>query len=429
MDRSVDTYTTTCPSCQRCKHRQGRPLGKFQPLPIPERPSQSISLDLITDLPKSHRGDDAIAVFVCRLSKMMRVIPVSTNITAERLAEVAYDWVFLFYGQPDSIVSDRDPKFTGTFWQTLFKLSGTSLDMSTAHHPQTDGQTERANRTLEEMLRHYVDANHNNWCDLLPQLEFAYNSSVQASTGFTPFKLVLGYEPTTPLQLLAKHPNWEPANPSVTPFMIDREIALSQAKLHVKAAQHRQAAYADKRRAEHTFAAGDKVLLSTAHLKLVTGDSRTKFNSRYVGPFTIEAMVSKNAARLKLPAHMQIHPVVNVRQLRPFRTVDDAFPDRAVAQATPEPFVNSTGDLWWHVEAIVSRHITPITGRVTYGVKFKGYDESEKIFINEAKPLVISTRLLPTTSWSSLELELRGRNPSRRGDGVTVRTAQKRHLE
>ncbi|GLI63416.1 hypothetical protein VaNZ11_006384 [Volvox africanus] len=309
MDRSVDAYTATCPSCQRCKHRHGRPLVKSQPLPIPERPWQSISLDLITDLPKSHRGDGAIAVFVCRLSKMMRVIPVNTNITAERLAEVAYDWVFLFYGQPESIVSDRDPKFTGTLWQTLFKLSGTSLDMSTAHHPQTDGQTERAN-TLEEMLRHYVDANHTNWCDLLPQLEFAYNSSVQASTGFTPFKLVLGCEPTTPLQLLAKHPNWEPANPSVTSFMIDREIALSQAKLHVKAAQHRQAAYADKRRADHTFAAADKVLFSTAHLKLVTGDSRTKFNSRYVGPFTIEAMVSKNAAWLKLPAHMGIYTVM-----------------------------------------------------------------------------------------------------------------------
>ncbi|GLI70817.1 hypothetical protein VaNZ11_015820 [Volvox africanus] len=88
---SVDTYTTTCPLCQRCKHRHGRPLGKSQPLPIPERPWQSISLDLIPDLPKSHRGDVAIAIFVCRLSKMMRVIPVNTNITAERLAEVAYD--------------------------------------------------------------------------------------------------------------------------------------------------------------------------------------------------------------------------------------------------------------------------------------------------------------------------------------------------
>ncbi|KXZ40924.1 hypothetical protein GPECTOR_1291g539 [Gonium pectorale] len=383
MDRTVAYYTSTCPSCQRNKPRTGKTPGLSKPLPVPSRPWQSISMDLITDLPPSHRGDDAIAVFVDRLSKMIRVIPCRTDITAEYLAEVAHDWIFTLFGMPKSIVSDRDPRFTSTFWRTLFELSGTKLKMSTAYHPQTDGQTERANRTVEEMLRHYVSATQDNWCDLLPQLEFAYNSSVQASTGFSPFKLVLGYEPRTPLSLLAEHPNWEPPNKAATEFIIDRETALNLAKVHARAAQQRQARYDDRRKTDVSYNVGDKVLLSTAHLNLHTAHSSTKFRNRFVGPFTIEAIISKNAVKLTLPAHMRIHPVVNVSQLRAYKAGDDRFPDRAKEYGPAEPIVNEAGLLYYEVEAILSRQITPKTGKVTYLVKFKGQDDHENLYLDE----------------------------------------------
>ncbi|KXZ41838.1 hypothetical protein GPECTOR_265g684 [Gonium pectorale] len=318
---------------------------------------------------------------------MIRVIPCRSDITAKYLAEVAYDWIFTMFGTPDSIVSDRDSKFTSIFWQTLHALSGTDLDMSTAYHPQTDGQTERANRTLEEMLRHYVDATQDNWCDLLSSMEFAYNSAVQASTGYSPFKLVLGYEPRTPLSLLAERPNWEPANRAVTDFMISRETALALAKVHVRAAQQRQARHADKRKSEIKYKPGDKVLLSTANLKLLTGTSRTKFQARYVGPFPVESVVSRNAIKLKLPSHMRIHPVVNVSQVRPYNSGETKFPrtrDGLRETEDPQVMVNEAGDAYYEVEAILRRQITPITRKVTYLVKFKGCDAHENIFIDEA---------------------------------------------
>lgn len=161
-------------------------------------------MDLIVELPTSHKGYSAIATIVDRFTKLLTVVPVHTTITAPELADVIFENVVTRFSLPSEILSDRDSKFVSTFWQTLFTLSGTKLSMSSAHHPQTDGQTERANRTLEEMLRHYVCAASDDWCDLLSTLEFAYNSSVQASTGFTPFFMLLGYEPDTALSLLAK---------------------------------------------------------------------------------------------------------------------------------------------------------------------------------------------------------------------------------
>jgi transposase InsO family protein len=99
-------------------------------------------------------------------------------------AEVFFDQVYRHYGLPKIIISDRDPRFTGTFWQCLFKLAGTKLSMSTAYHPQSDGQTERANRTLVQALRSYVSSRHDDWDNHLPLIEFAYNNTVNASTGF-----------------------------------------------------------------------------------------------------------------------------------------------------------------------------------------------------------------------------------------------------
>jgi hypothetical protein len=169
-------------------------------LPIPERRWQQVSLDLITQLPPSD-GFDAILVVVDMLSKMVHCVPTHTSATAEKLAVLFFREVVRLHGLPEALVSDRDSRFTGNFWTSLFAALGTKLRMSTPFHPQTDGQTERANRTIEQMLRAYVGTELNDWCRFLPAIEFAINDAKQASTGFSPFFLNSGQDPMTPVRL------------------------------------------------------------------------------------------------------------------------------------------------------------------------------------------------------------------------------------
>ncbi|POM78848.1 DNA/RNA polymerase [Phytophthora palmivora] len=148
-----------------------------------------MSLDFVFGLPADDKGNTGILVFVCRLSKMVHLAPVRDKVTGKQAAQLFLDSVFRYHGLPETIVSDRDPRFTGAFWDTLFQLLGTKLTMSTADHPQTDGQTERVNRVLEDTLRSICAEAPRSWSARLPVVEFALNNAVHASTRFTPFYL------------------------------------------------------------------------------------------------------------------------------------------------------------------------------------------------------------------------------------------------
>ncbi|POM74747.1 Pol protein [Phytophthora palmivora] len=148
-----------------------------------------MSLDFVFCLPADDKGNTGILVFVCCLSEMVDLAPVRDKVTGKQAAQLFLDGVFRCHGLPETIVSDRDPRFTGAFWDTLFQLLGTKLTMSTADHPQTDGQTERTNRVHEDTLRSACAEAPRSWPDQLPMVEFALNNAVHASTGFTPFYL------------------------------------------------------------------------------------------------------------------------------------------------------------------------------------------------------------------------------------------------
>ena len=156
-------------------------------------------MDFITGLPISTdwKGDsyDLILVIVDRLTKMVHYKPVKVTIDAPGLAEVIIDVVVRHHGLPDSIVTDRGSLFTSKFWSSLCYFLGIKRKLSTAFHPQTDGQTERQNSTIEAYLRAFVNFEQNNWARLLLMAEFAYNNAKNASTGFTPFELNCGYHP------------------------------------------------------------------------------------------------------------------------------------------------------------------------------------------------------------------------------------------
>ena len=160
-------------------------------------PSAQGKLDFYHTMDVTTTG--AAVVFVDRLSKMTHFVAISKTITAEELADVFFHSVVRLHRFPEAIVSDRDPRFTGDFWQALFAKAGTSLKMSRPALPQTDGQSERAIRTLLQMLRTCVSPSGDDWERHLPAIEFSYNNAQQSSTGLSPFEVVHGRRPGVPL--------------------------------------------------------------------------------------------------------------------------------------------------------------------------------------------------------------------------------------
>ena len=332
LQKEVRDFVRSCSKCQRNKASNRAPGGLLQPLPIPQQRWEQITMDLIVQLPKTPRGHENLVVFVDKLSKQILLAPLTADTTAPAVARAYFDTVFRHRGLARSIISDRDPRFTGKFWQNLHKLLDTKLKMSTAFHPETDGQTEIANRAIEDMLRAFVNARQTDWDLHLTPVEFAYNNSVQASTGHTPFFLNLGMHPHTPASLL-KPPTSD--TPATNTFLDDISQALSQAKQHLVIAQNRQKQYADTRRRELLLHQGDQVCLSTAHLPLRARTHVRKLSPRWAGPFTVLQVVSPVAYRIDLPAHMQTHPVFHISQLKPYHSNNpDLFPDR---EPPPEP--------------------------------------------------------------------------------------------
>ena len=201
MCMDVQRYVRSCDLYQRMKGGR-RNNGLLQPLPIPDRPWQDISMDLITGLPLTANGFDAIFTFVDHLSKSVHLCPTSATIDAAGAANLYIQNVFRLHGLSRSIVCDRDPRFTAEFFKEVFSRLGSKLKFSTANHPQTDGQSERANRVVGDIWRSFVNHRQNNWDDCLPFCEFAINDMLQESTKETPFRIVYGWHPTSPADVL-----------------------------------------------------------------------------------------------------------------------------------------------------------------------------------------------------------------------------------
>ena len=362
ITQDVERYVRSCHSCQRAKAVQKKQAGLLQPLPIPEDPFESISMDWITGLPPTERGHDAVLVFVCRLTKMVHLCPTTSKVTAEGTARLFHQEVFKHHGLPRDIVSDRDPRLTSHFWRQVMSYLGTKLNMSTAFHPQTDGQTERVNRVLEDMLRHFVGPHQNNWDELLPTVEFAINNSYHESTKDTPFRLVYGRDPRTPLSL-GHPPKVQKAHEWADRMM----LGLAQAKKALAAAQQRQKAYADAKRRPVTYQVGQEVLLNTATLQF-KGPHSKKLLPRWVGPFVITKLVGPAACELDLPDYMPIHPVFHVSKLRPFVA-------SARQQAPPPPIETASGDLEFFVERVLDHRVRKVGKRhvTEYLVRWLGY--------------------------------------------------------
>ena len=318
MSRMVRRYIHTCDECQRIKPLQQAPQGLLQPLDILEVRWQQISMDFIGPLPKSEQFD-CILVVVDRLTKMSHFIPTTTTVTAPEVARLFIDNIYRLHGLPTSIVSDRDPWFTSHFWTELTKSLGTQLKMSTAFHPQTDGQSERMNRTLEQMLRAYVNWNHNDWSNYLSFIEFTYNNSINTATQYSPFELMYGEQPLTSLNLLSRI---ETSSPHVSNLfdLIQHKLHLAQNSLAYS--QEYAATHANLRRREgKPWNIGDKVLLSTKHLRLpnLPVESLNKLQQRYTSSFEIiKIIMLKLVYKLKLLFILKIYPIFHIFKLKKY---------------------------------------------------------------------------------------------------------------
>ena len=332
-------------------------------------------MDLMTDLPVTADGFDSIVVFCCRLTKMLHFVPCAKTVTAPELAQLFIQHVFRTHGLPASIVSDRDPRFTSHFWKTVFTLLGTQLNMSTAFHPQTDGQSERAFRTLQQMLRAFVNPRQNDWSEYLPLLEFAYNNSKQASTGFAPFSLCYGRQPATPFTRSLPSSGHVPAADT---YVAELQNAMRAAKQAVHTAQAQQAAAANRRRsADVHYEVGDIVLLNNQNLNLHV--PCPKLSGRFSGPFAVSAVDGVNVT-LQLPETWQIHPTFHQSLVKPF--YGDLPNDE---QPGPVPTAEGGNDPEvFEVEEIRGKR-TAGRGKkrsVEYFVKWKGYPECDNLWQN-----------------------------------------------
>src|SRR5690606_21533840 len=194
MEEMVEHYVSTCDNCQRNKTTRHKRFGLLHPLETPYAPWDSISMDFIVQLPQS-AGHTQIWVVVDRFTKMARFIALPTKCKAPDLAKLFLKEIFRFHGLPLDIVSDRDSRFTSNFWKELMDLLEIKRNMSTAFHPQSDGQTERVNQTLEAYLRAFANYEQSNWSSLLHVAEFAYNNSESSATKMTPFYANFGFHP------------------------------------------------------------------------------------------------------------------------------------------------------------------------------------------------------------------------------------------
>ena len=363
LQKDIEHFVASCDECQRNKVDNKSPAGLMHPLDYPSHNFEEVSMDFVVDLPKSANGFDSILVIVCRRSKMVRFIPTVKNVTAPQVARLFIKEIYCRYGMPLVITSDRDTKFTSEYWRTVFKILGTTLHMSTAFHPQTDGQTERANRTMAEMLRAYVHPRQDDWEEYLPLVEFAYNNSRQASTKHTPFFLNYGRHPLTPInQALRVETNM----PAVEEWLEQLKHAQEEATSNIKKAQEQMVNQANKKRRQVVFEVGDLVLLRRKNLNLPEKLSK-KFASPYIGPYKILEKKSDVVYKLDLEGLLKrVHPVFHVSLLKPYVKP----PERRLKNRRPGPIIEGD-DPEWEVESILKSKIR--YGTQQYLVRYKGW--------------------------------------------------------
>lgn len=364
MWNDIRDYIRDCETCQRNKADRHRPYGLLQPIPQLRKPWESVAMDFITKLPKSKEPQtgveyDSILTITDRMTKYAYFIPFIEATTAPETAYVILRTVIANHGLPKEWITDRDPKFTSHFWTTLMEKLGVQKKMSTAYHPQTDGQAERMNQTVEQYLRCYLNYKQDNWVSLLPLAQIAYNSAKNATTGMTPYFANYGKEPEIQRQPFETTVKGHEAEISATELRklhdtLRRDIEF----LHSRMKQY----YNLKRQEAPDFKRGEKVFLLRRNIK--TKRPNEKFDHKKLGPFKIDEKIGQLNYKLQLPKTMRIHPTFHVSLL-----------EKANQNARPYRTETPNDEQEYEVEKVLGKAL--VDGKEHYLIKWKGYPTSE----------------------------------------------------
>ena len=315
ITKDCNSYVDGCATCQRSKPLRQKPLGLLAPNAVPDGYWQIISVDFVTDLPKS-KTFDSIMVCIDRLSKMVRIIPCHKTITSESASRKYRDHVWKDFGLPHRIISDRGPQFVSSFTRSLNSLFGITENFSTVRHPQTDGQTERFNQEIEQFLRIFCNHRQTDWAEWLACAEFSLNNKINASTGYSPFFLNYGRHPTRPLLPLRSSPSSVPRADLFAKQMSDLATETKSALKLANDAMKRS--YDAKHRDSPPLSPGSLVLLDARGID--TQRPSRKLDDKRHGPFEVVEPIGATSYRLRLPSSWKIHDVFHVSKLTPFRT-------------------------------------------------------------------------------------------------------------
>jgi hypothetical protein len=343
MKQDIRNFVAECDVCQRNQRETVKSSGTLQLLSIPPAIWKDISMDFITSLPKSG-NKSIIMVVVDHLSKYAHFCTLQHPFTASMVAQIFMDQVFKLHGMPHSIVFDHDRTFTSNFWQELFKIQGTELHLSTAYHPQTDGQTEVVNKCLETYLRCFASEKQNQWTQWLPLAEWWYNTSYHTATRMTPFEVVYGQKPPSVLSYLPGALKVQAVDLTLT----SREAILRTLKENLVMAQNRMKQQADQGRFERQFAEGDQVFLRLQPYKQTSlkAEHCQKLAPKFYGPYTVLKHVGQVAYQLALPSHSKLHPVFHVSCLK------KVIGAKCQIQ-TNHPELAEEGSIWLQPEAVL----------------------------------------------------------------------------
>ena len=363
----VRDYVRSCVTCKRNKAPRHRPYGLLQPLPVPDRPWHSISMDFVEELPKSN-GFNSLLVIVDRASKQTLLIPTTTSCTSLDLARLFLYHVFAKHGLPKHITSGRGSEFVSIFMRSLGEILGMTLHFTSGYHPEGDGQTERANQTIEAYIRMYCSYQQDDWSEWLGLAEFAYNSTENATTGITPFFANKGYEPYIGVDI-----DKDVGSTRAKHFAADLNKVHEYLCETLTEARERYKEIADRSRLPTPdLKIGDSVFVLAKHIP--TTRPTAKFAEKYLGPFEILGHPSRNAFLLKLPRTLQgIHPVFHISQLEPH--TPNPFPSRT---DPPPQSVIIDGEQHYEISGIVDSKLDRrYKCRLRYKVEFTGYEDTD----------------------------------------------------
>ena len=350
--RTTKQFCRNCQTCNRAKTKHQAPAGLLQPLPPPDRPWKEVSMDFVTGLPKSKEGFNAVFNVVCRLTKMRHYIPCQAGddaLSAEETAKLFEKHVWRLHGLPESLVSDRDPRFAGLVFQHLCKILGIDSKLSTAFHPQTDGQTEIINAEMERYLRTYVNYQQDDWVEWLPKAEFAANAAASLTTSVSPFFANYGCQPRMSFDESSIAEEGSTTRERVE-FRKANSIAIKMKSIwewsasQIEKAQQRMKLYADKKRSDYEFQEGDKVYVSARNIN--TQRPCKKLDDKWHGPFPVLKKLN-TAYRIQLPDSMKIHNVFHASLLA--KDPNDPLPEQEYPE--PEPVIID-GEKEWEVDDI-----------------------------------------------------------------------------